>query len=177
MRRSETAHPEPVSADPNGAVAVYSQPGEDWDAAGFEAFLRGSSSQFVMWRRQGARKLENVPQLWDDPRTFALALQVHFRAWKPMLIPTAPFRTLQPGEVSRVLAPVSDTILADREKLLALGIPRCRYATTAWLLTWSEIATGFARCVSRLGRRRRDVESGTSCTPSKRLMHIAQQSL
>jgi len=79
VRRSETAHPEPVSADPNGAVAVYSQPGEDWDAAGFEAFLRGSSSQFVMWRRQGARKLENVPQLWDDPRTFALALQVHFR--------------------------------------------------------------------------------------------------
>ena len=61
--------------------------------------------------------------LFEDPRTFAVSPQTHFRAWKPAIVPTAPFRTLQPGEISQVLAPISHTILVDRAKLLALGIP------------------------------------------------------
>src|SRR5262249_24897419 len=63
---------------------------------------------------------------------------------KPLLLPTAPFRTLQPGEASQVLAPLSDAILVDRQMLLALGVPRCSLAATAWmLLFWRAAAAGW----------------------------------
>ncbi len=82
--------------------------------------------------------------LFDDPRTFAVSPQTHFRAWKPTIVPTAPFRTLQPDEASQVLAPLSHTILVDRAKLLALGVPEAGLAWTAWLLLfWKAAAAGW----------------------------------
>ncbi|MGA2117473.1 MAG: hypothetical protein ABSH56_22265 [Bryobacteraceae bacterium] len=56
----------------------------------------------------------------------------------------APFR-LQPGECSRVLAPLSGTMAVDRRKLLALGNPRCSLAGTTWLtLFWKASAAGWS---------------------------------
>src|SRR5207302_6840095 len=70
--------------------------------------------------------------------------QSHFQAWTPALLRTSPFRPLQADEASQVLAPVSRTILVDREKLVALGMPRCRSAETAWLLLfWKAAAAGW----------------------------------
>jgi len=133
-----------VEGNANGALAVYHQPEEAWDGADFETFLRSTDSQFVLWSRRASPQFAPPSELWRDPRTFAVSPQLHFRAWKSLLLPTAPFGTLQPGEASRVLAPLSDLILADREKLLALGIPRCRYAATAWmLLFWRAAAAGW----------------------------------
>jgi glycosyltransferase involved in cell wall biosynthesis len=61
-----------------------------------------------------------------------------------MLAPTAPFRRLQPGEASQVLAPLSPVILVDRRKLETLGIPRCSLPGTAWmLLFWKAAAAGW----------------------------------
>ena len=97
--------------------------------------------------------------LFEDPRTFAVSPQTHFRAWKPAIVPTAPFRTLQPGEVSQVLAPLSHTILVDRAKLLALGIPDAGLAWSAWmLLFWKAAAAGLAL----LQHRRRRSPEGTA---------------
>ena len=86
--------------------------------------------------------LKPVLELAD---TFALSAQPFVRAWRKFLFPTAPFRQLQPGEAARVLAPVSGTILVDRAKLLALGIPRCGLAGTSWrILFWQAAAAGWA---------------------------------
>src|SRR5579871_3545204 len=84
--------------------------------------------------------------LLDDARTFAVSRQTHFRAWKDMLFPMAPFRTLQPDEASQVLAPLSNAVLVERRKLLALGIPRCSLAGTAWMLLCWKAATARSLC-------------------------------
>ena len=65
-----------------------------------------------------------------------------------MLLPTAPFRALQPGECTRVMAPLGSTIVVDRRKLQALGVPEVSLPITAWmLLFWKAAAAGW-RCYS-----------------------------
>src|SRR5262249_1146759 len=47
-------------------------------------------------------------------------------------------------EATQVLAPVSQTVLVDRQKLLALGVPKTIVPGTAWLmLFWKAAAAGF----------------------------------
>jgi len=88
--------------------------------------------------------MDDLAPLLDDPRTFAVSRQSHFRAWKSVLFATAPFRKLQAGEATRVLAPFSGTILVSRQKLAALGVPDSRLAATAWLLLfWKAAAAGW----------------------------------
>jgi glycosyltransferase involved in cell wall biosynthesis len=56
----------------------------------------------------------------------------------------AAFRILQPGEATQTLAPVSDLLIVDRRKLLALGIPKTIVPGTAWLLIfWKAAAAGW----------------------------------
>ncbi len=75
---------------------------------------------------------------------FAVAWQEAYRDWKPGMFAMAPFRRLQAGEVSRVLAPVSGAMLVDRAKLLALGVPRTVVPGSAWLiLFWKAAAAGW----------------------------------
>ena len=113
--------------------------------------MRASKARWLLWRQDGEQDAEAPPDcdrmlpLFADRRTFAVALQTHHRGWKPSLLPMAPFRTLQPGESSRVLAPLARTMLVDRQKLLALGIPRCGLAGTTWLtLFWKAAAAGWS---------------------------------
>lgn len=96
----------------------------------------------VLWG--SGRPTPEMEALFDDPRTFAVSRQQDFRAWKRTIVPTAPFRTLQAGEVSQVLAPISNSILVDRRKLAALGMPHSRYATASWILIfWKAAAAGW----------------------------------
>jgi glycosyltransferase involved in cell wall biosynthesis len=82
--------------------------------------------------------------LFDDPRTFAVGRQQDFRGWKATIVPTAAFRTLQPNEASQVLAPISDCILVDRRKLLALGVTETKLGITTWLVVfWKAAAAGW----------------------------------
>jgi glycosyltransferase involved in cell wall biosynthesis len=114
----------------------------EWDAEALRQAAEGTNARWILWGH-GEDFADMLP-LFDDPRTFAVSRQRHFRGWKPMPVPMAPFRELQEGEASRVLAPVSDTILVDRARLLALGIPRASLAGTAWmLLFWKAAAAGW----------------------------------
>jgi glycosyltransferase involved in cell wall biosynthesis len=100
-----------------------------------------SDARWIQW---GQGDVEDMLPLFDDPRTFAVSRQQSFRAWKQSMLWPAPFRTLQPGEASQVLAPVADTILVDRRKLAALGVPDASLAGTAWmLLFWKAAAAGW----------------------------------
>ncbi len=131
-------------------IARFSQLGKHWDARKFEAFVHASESRWILWEEdpQVPGQTGDMLPLVQDARTFAVSRQAHFRAWKPMLFPMAPFRTLQPDEASQLLAPLSPTVLVERRKLLALGIPRCSLAGTAWmLLFWKAAAAGW-RCYS-----------------------------
>lgn len=129
--------PPPANAD----VAVFPYAGTAWDGNRLEWFARSSSARWILWQADGHAGIEPP---FDESDTFAFSLQEHFRAWKPVLVPAAPFRALQAGEASRVAAPLGRAILVDREKLLALGVPRCNLAASAWLmLFWKAAAAGF----------------------------------
>jgi glycosyltransferase involved in cell wall biosynthesis len=136
----------PFSESNSTGVAVYEQSGTLWSGAEIEAFARSSSARWIFWREQpiSAGTFREMMPLFGNDRTFALSVQRHFRAWRPMLLPLAPFRPLQPGEASQVLAPISPGILVDRRKLLALGIPRTTLPGTAWrILFWKAAAAGW----------------------------------
>ena len=113
---------------------------------GFERLaidLEDAPAEPVVWGKGDVTA--QMKMLFDDPRTFAVGRQRHFRAWKKTIVPTAPFRTLQHDEASQVLAPISDCILVDRRKLDALGvIDTTKLTTGAWLVIfWKAAAAGW----------------------------------
>jgi glycosyltransferase involved in cell wall biosynthesis len=135
------------------AVFEYGDLHVDWDE--LERLAGNSTARWILLVRAGADDSSDqwLP-LFEDERTFAVAKQCGYRSTKT-LVTRGPIRRLQGGEACRVLAPVSDAILVDRAKLVALGVPRACYPETAWLmLFWKAAAAGF-RCysVSSLGDR------------------------
>jgi glycosyltransferase involved in cell wall biosynthesis len=117
-----------------------------WNPIQSERAMKASSARWVLWQEQGDDKalVAEAAPLFDDPRTFAVSRQSNFRAWKPMMFATAPFRALQPGEVTRVLAPLGGSVLFDRRKLLALGMPESGLAGAAWMVFfWKAAAAGW----------------------------------
>jgi glycosyltransferase involved in cell wall biosynthesis len=89
--------------------------------------------------------LQDLRALLNDSQTFAVSRQPAYRLWHPTVIPTAPFRRLQPGTATAALAPISPSILIDRAKLLALGgLPHAVVPGTALrLLFWKAAAAGW----------------------------------
>jgi glycosyltransferase involved in cell wall biosynthesis len=134
----------------SGCVTVRSEGGPHWDHAALAGAAATSDARWILWGTGEATP--GMFELFDDPRTFAVGRQLNFRAWKPGFVPTAPFRTLQRGEFSEVLAPVSDTILVDRQKLHSLGVPATYLPETAWmLLFWQAAAAGWRSCSAGAG--------------------------
>lgn len=129
----------------SSGVVRFEQSDHCWRADEFQRLATSTEARWIVWHTTAADpSIKDLLPLFDDPLTFAVARQQHWRAWNPTLLPMAPFRPLQTGEVSRVLAPIADTILIDRQKLLALGIPRDGLAVSAWLtLFWKAAATGW----------------------------------
>jgi glycosyltransferase involved in cell wall biosynthesis len=134
----------PIPAQGAG-VARFHQQGPAWRHAAIEDLARSSDARWILWHEDGEFELAtHMFAPFEDEQAFAVSLQSYYRAWKPGLVPMAPFRTVPPGAATQVLAPLSGGILVDRRKLLALGIPRCGLAGTAWLiLFWKAAAAGW----------------------------------
>jgi glycosyltransferase involved in cell wall biosynthesis len=131
-------------AQPN--TVPFAQQGTGWRAQPLRDLVQSTGARWILWRSddEPAVSVDRMLPLFDDERTFAVSIQSHARGWKSMLFATAPFRKLQAGEATRVLAPLSNTILVSRQKLAALGVPECELATTAWLLLfWKASAAGW----------------------------------
>jgi len=135
---------QPLPARGTG-IARFSPGDSGWNSDRFEEAVFASEARWLLWQEDGAvEAVDDLLPLFHDERTFAVSRQEHYRAWKPAILPMAPFRALQAGESCRVLAPLSRTILVDREKLAALGIPRCGLAGATWLLLfWKAAAAGW----------------------------------
>jgi glycosyltransferase involved in cell wall biosynthesis len=125
-------------------LAWFVCPGLNWDGPDLERFALASSARWIAWSRDGGVPVADMLPVFADERAFAVSRQDRHRQWRLPLFATAPFRALQAGEASQVLAPLSTTIVVDRAKLLALGVPKCRLAWTAWLLLfWKAAAAGW----------------------------------
>jgi glycosyltransferase involved in cell wall biosynthesis len=133
-----------VSAGGSGVAWFVRRPGPNWDGPAIERFALASRARWIAWSRTGGVPVAAMLPLFADQSTFAVSRQERHRQWRLPLFATAAFRALQPGEASQVLAPLSSTIVVDRAKLLALGIPKCKLAWTAWLLLfWKAAAAGW----------------------------------
>lgn len=134
-----------VSESSGNDVLYFKQSGSHWNGAELDAAARSSHARWILWRGGSeADPISDATVLFNDHRTFAVSRQEYFRGWKQAVAAAAPFRTLQPGEATRLLAPLAGSILVDRKKLLALGIPRCSMPGAAWLiLFWKAAAAGF----------------------------------
>jgi glycosyltransferase involved in cell wall biosynthesis len=115
-------------------VDWYVCSGTNWNGPALERFALASGARWIAWTRDGSAPVADMLPVFADARAFAVSRQERHRQWRLPLFATAPFRALQAGEASQVLAPLSGTIVVDRAKLLALGIPHCKLAWTAWLL-------------------------------------------
>jgi len=134
----------PVRKSASG-VAVFEYQGRAWPLKEFKTFLESTESRWVLFQAAGTTDpYEDMLRIASEARTFAVSRQHAFRAWQQMLFPIAPFQTLQPNEVTRVLAPFSHQILVDRAKLMALGLPEMSESGSNWfLLFWRAAAAGW----------------------------------
>jgi polysaccharide biosynthesis protein PslH len=126
-------------------IVVFRYQGRYWKYDELIQILRASSARYVLFQmtEEGGSVGDLLP-LFSDESTFAVARQVDYRDWKAWIFTMAAFRILQPGEAAQTLAPVSDLLLVDRQKLLALGIPKTIVPGTAWLLIfWKAAAAGW----------------------------------
>ncbi|MBS1858836.1 MAG: glycosyltransferase family 4 protein [Acidobacteria bacterium] len=139
----------PAASRGRGTV-VYRQRGDEWDGPAVARLARESGARWLVWcaGEEDAPALDDLLPLFDDADTFAVSRQRNYRAWKPVLLPTAPFRALAPGEYTRVLAPLGSTVVVDLAKLAALGVPEVSLPLEAWmLLFWKAAAAGW-KCYS-----------------------------
>jgi glycosyltransferase involved in cell wall biosynthesis len=114
-----------------------------WNWENVTKVVRDSKARYILFQTADGDVASLLP-LFDDERTFAVSRQADYRDWKPSLFATAAFRRLQPGEATQTLAPVSDFLLVDRAKLVALGIPKTVVPGTAWfLIFWRAAAAGW----------------------------------
>lgn len=127
-------------------IAVFPYAAKLWSRPLLIRLASRSSSRFLMLVRGQATAgdFSGIAPLFRDPDTFAVSYQSETRSWDRSLFCRAPFRRLQPGEVSPVLAPIADVIWVDRTKLEALGVPFAWFPQSALLiLFWQAAAAGW----------------------------------
>jgi glycosyltransferase involved in cell wall biosynthesis len=129
----------------------------EWQGSQLEELARSSDARWILIEQAEQEhalpspSADDMIPLFEDERTFAVSRQENFRGWEKLLFPTAPFRELQPREATQVFAPVSGQILVDRQKLLALGVPKLSgYGSNWYLLFWKAGAAGW--CNYSVGR-------------------------
>ena len=126
-------------------VEVFSHGSRRWDRDRFRSAIETSNHRWILFLEEHELiAVDSWLPLFENPRTFAVSIQTRRRGWHPGLFPVAPFRKLQSGEATQVLAPVSPVILADRGKLRALGMPHTIVPGSAWYLWfWKAAAAGW----------------------------------
>jgi len=132
---------------PGRGTGVFRFPNhlKSWDWRRVMAIAESTECRWLLFSHERAdTPLDDLLPLFDDPRTFVVSRQMDFRHWEPALLSRTPFRQLQPEEAAQTLAPIGRVMLVDREKLLQLGIPKCRNGCAAWFtLFWKAAAAGW----------------------------------
>jgi len=132
-----------LDAPPHGSgIARHRYTGREWKNAEITDLINNTEARYIL--------LESEPELHADasdllqafrhPGTFAVSRQTAVRGWRKLLFCSAPFRALQPGEFSRVAAPIASSMLVDASKLGALGVPSLTSYGANWLLLFHQAA-------------------------------------
>ncbi len=147
FHRLRGAEPLPVevSLASGDGVAEWRQQGRVWRREDFARFIESTDARWILWRYENAPPASDMSALHLlDDATFVVSRQDRLRYWRRTLFARVPFRKLQTGAASQVLAPLSSSMLIDRRKLIALGLPSVKHAYVAWMiLFWKAAAAGW----------------------------------
>jgi glycosyltransferase involved in cell wall biosynthesis len=124
-------------------------PGRAWPGRRTREAALNSGSHFLVFRLAGEKgSPEPLIALARESGAFAVASQVAYAGWRKTLITRHPFRRLQPGEVSQVMAPWSSLIVVRADLMTRLGIPRAMtFGGALAILYWKAAAAGLKSLV------------------------------
>ena len=113
-----------------------------WPFAEIKRTIARATESIVIFRQDGeTADLQGLLELFRQPATFVVALQVQHTDWRKKLLSKYPFRQLQPGEVTRTLAPYSSLLAMRRDALMQFGVPEVLSSGSAYmLLCWQAAA-------------------------------------
>jgi glycosyltransferase involved in cell wall biosynthesis len=146
------------AGDPSKAIRVdacgsrYTEiivPGRSWPGPRVRHAVLTSGSHFVVFRRLGEKaSAEPLITLARESGSFAVANQIAYAGWRKTLITRHPFRRLQPGEVSQVMAPWSSLIVVRVDLMQRLGVPHAlTFGGALAILYWKAAAAGLKSLV------------------------------
>jgi glycosyltransferase involved in cell wall biosynthesis len=112
--------------------------------------VRDTDADFIVFRRHGEHaSAEPLIEIARQSNAFAVARQSAWAGWTRRAIPKHPFRRLQPGEVTQVLAPYSTLIVIRRDLLLRFGVPHAlTYGAALMILFRKAAGAGFESLVT-----------------------------
>jgi len=136
-----TKHLELAAPVQGEGIVCYRYKTREWDGQAILELLRHSGTRYIFFQREDDHS-ETADLLvpFKHPDTFVVSRQYAVRAWRKLLFATAPFRALQAGEASRVLAPVSTAMLVDAAKLRALTFPALSSFGSNWYVLFYQAA-------------------------------------
>jgi len=119
-------------------------PGRSWPRCRVLHAAVSSTAHFIVFRRPGEESSpEPLIGLARDTGAFAVGVQTAYSGWRNVLVTRHPFRKLQPGEVTQVMAPWSPLLVIRRDLLLRFGVPRAAtFGGALLILYWKAAAAG-----------------------------------
>ena len=133
----------------DGSFVEVAITGRGWDRKRIIRAVHNSRASFVVFRWTGeSASAHPLIAAALAENAFAVALQMAHSAWRERVVAKHPFRRLQPGEVSEVLAPFSLLLVVRRDALLEFGCPRAfTYGSALMTLFWKSSAAGMKSLV------------------------------
>ncbi len=120
-----------------------------WPRRELQRLLRRSQQDYLVIRREGV-SCDVTPLLALARQTgaFAVAAQSGYAGWRKTALRNHPFRKLEPGEVTEVVAPWTQTVVIRRDALLMLRLPFALTAGAALQqIFWRAAACGWRTLV------------------------------
>jgi len=114
--------------------------------AALPAAAATTNYQYVLAAEEApAGDLRDLMALLERPDAFAAAFQAGRRGFQRDILPRGPFRQLQPGEATGLIAPLAPVTLIHAGKLAQLGgFPKARSQRCRWLqLYWKAAQAGW----------------------------------
>ena len=118
--------------------------GRRWNPEEISCVAEQSTASLLVFRQAGETgDVHAVLAPFEQPDIFAAAVQVQHADWRKKLLHKFPFRKLQPGEVTRTMAPYSSLIALRRDAVVQYGVPNVLSSGSAYmLLCWQAAASG-----------------------------------
>ena len=156
LRRLPAGNPAPaLTVEPCGVrYREILVSGRTWMRSEVATAALDSETDFVVFRRLGEKAdPSSLIELARETGAFVTAPQIAWSGWRRTVVPKHPFRQLQQGEVTQVMAPWSTLLVMRRDLLQQLRVPASvTFGGALLALYWKAAASGLQCLVAGQGR-------------------------